>query len=103
MTIPRDEYERLQKQRADISADPQNQCGMRQMTVEERLADIFTFHDDYSKVPNYTAIRSAAKHLAEVIMQNSPVSADQTTALRCVREAVLWANAAVALDGRSLG
>jgi len=88
------------KQRTDI---PQEQTGgMRQMTVEERLADIFTYHDDYSKVPNYTAIRSAAKHLAEVIMHNSPVSADQSTALRCVREAVLWANAAVALDGRSL-
>ena len=74
----------------------------REMTVEERLAKIFTYHDDPRKVPNYTAIRSAARHFAEVIMQNSPVSADQSTALRCVREACLWANAAIALDGENL-
>jgi len=72
------------------------------MTTEERLAKIFTYHDDPRKIPNYVAIRTAAKHLAEVIMQNSPMSADQTTALRCVREASLWANAAIALDGDSL-
>jgi len=77
------------------------QATPRLMTTEERLADIFQYHDDPAKIPNYTAIRSAAKHLAEVIVQNSPPSADQTTAIRCVREAVMWANAAIALDGRS--
>lgn len=69
---------------------------------EERLADIFTYHDDPSKVPNYTAIRSAAKHLAEVILQNAPDCADTSSAVWCVRQAVLWANAAVALDGRGM-
>ena len=56
----------------------------------------------FNKIPNYTAIRTAAKHLEEVIMQNSPISADQSTALRCVREACLWANASIELDGDNL-
>lgn len=75
-----------------------NQCA-RPMTTEERLNHIFKYQDDPRKIPNYIAIRTAAKHLAEVITQNSPTSVDQTTAIRCVREAVMWANAAVALDG----
>ena len=76
------------------------QIGYR--SIDEILADLFSYHDDPRKVPNYVAIRTAAKNLVTVILQNAPDSADRTYAIRCVREAVLWANAAVALDGRNL-
>lgn len=74
----------------------------REATQNEKLEFIFSYHDDARKIPNYVAVRTAAKHLAEVILQNAPPSADRSTAIRSVREAVLWANAAIALDGRNL-
>jgi hypothetical protein len=69
-------------------------------TTEEKIADIFTFHDDPSKGPNYGAIRSTAKHFAEVICANSPSGQDQSLAILYLRQAVMFANAAIALNGR---
>jgi hypothetical protein len=45
------------------------------------------------------AIREAAKTFAEVILANVPKCADQSAALRKVREAQYTANAAVMLKG----
>ena len=61
--------------------------------------------DDIFKAPgpedlkSYQAIRSAAKHFAQVVLDNAPPCADQTGAIRKIREAVMTANAAVALRG----
>jgi hypothetical protein len=74
----------------------------RAKTREERISDIFTYHNDPSKVPNYNAIRSTAKHFADVIMSNSPAGQDQALALLYLRQAVMFANAAIALEGRTL-
>lgn len=65
------------------------------------LDRVFTYHpptDD--QVLQYEEIRSAAKLLAKVILENTPESADQTAAIRKVREAVMTANAAIALEGK---
>ncbi len=62
---------------------------------------VFKYHAPTpEQVVQYGAIREAAKHLAETILANSPVCADQTAALRHLREAVMTANAAIALSGR---
>lgn len=61
------------------------------------LDDIFSYHDDPQRVPHYQAVRAAAKQLAETILVNCPSCADTSTALRRVREAVMNANAAIAL------
>lgn len=45
------------------------------------------------------AVREAAKEFAKVVLANTPPSADQSTAVRRIREAVMTANAAIALDG----
>ena len=74
----------------------------RPKTIEEKLADIFSYHDDPSATPRYQAIRSTAKHFAEVIIQNSPGGQDQSLALLYLRQAVMFANAAIALNGRTL-
>ena len=62
--------------------------------------NIFRYHapsgDDPAK---YEAIRTAGKALAYAIAENTPKCADQTAAIRKVREAVMTANAAVALKG----
>lgn len=65
------------------------------------IDNIFSYHAPMAgQVDKYESIRAAAKHLAKVILDNTPASADQTAAIRKVREAVMTANAAIALDGK---
>ena len=69
---------------------------------EKVLADIekaFTFHpvkEDQGE--RYTAIRAEAKKLAIFIAQNTPPSREQTIAIRRLKEAVMYANAAIAIN-----
>ena len=52
-----------------------------------------------AQIEGYRAIRAAGKALAETILNHSPICADQTAAVRHVRDAVMTANAAIALKG----
>lgn len=62
---------------------------------------VFTYHaPSPDQLEHYTAIRDAAKRLARTILEHTPSSADQSAAIRHVREAVMTANAAIALGGR---
>lgn len=68
--------------------------------THENVADVFTYHPPTpDQVAAYARIRDSAAELARVILDNTPVSADQQAALRKLREAVMTANAAVALRG----
>lgn len=72
----------------------------RSSTLSEKLDDIFRYHAPEGDQPRrYEEIRTAAKELARVICRNTPVCADQTAAIRLLREAVMTANAAIALKG----
>ncbi len=48
----------------------------------------------------YERLRRAAGEFARTIVEETPTSADQTAAVRKVREAVMTANAAIACEGR---
>lgn len=64
------------------------------------MAEIFTYHKPTpDKVPKYEAIRTAALEFARVIEANVPSCADRSAAIRKLREAVMTANAAIALEG----
>ena len=52
------------------------------------------------KLQRYEAVHDGAKHFAQIILSSTPPSADQSAALRLLREAAMMANAAIALDGR---
>ena len=78
--------------------------------VEEKIAfgntawieDLFTYHSpDPIQRQQLEAVRMAAKHFAEVLVKNTPISADQETAIRKLRECVMTANASIALRGRA--
>lgn len=72
---------------------------MAQMN-EQTIDEIFTYHQPKEGDPQkYTAIREAARDLAWVILTQCPPCADRTVALRKVREAVMDANASIALNG----
>ncbi len=65
------------------------------------LTQVFKYHapSDPAQIARYQALRDAAMHFAMAIVQNTPPSADQAAAVRKVREAVMTANAAIALEG----
>jgi hypothetical protein len=67
----------------------------------EQLDNWFTYHKPTEGQPEkYEAIRSAARVFAGVIVDNTPSSADQTAAIRKIREASMTANASIACDGQ---
>lgn len=71
------------------------------MISQEQLDNWFTYHSpNPEQLPKYLAIRDQGRKLAETIVLNTPASADQTAAIRLIREAVMTANAAIACDGK---
>lgn len=77
----------------------------RDLTAEEHasLDDVFSYHaPSPAQVDAYAVLRAAGRDFAAVLMRLVPACADRTVALRCVREAVMNANAAIALEGRGL-
>jgi len=69
--------------------------------TQEHLENWFTYHSPTEEqLPKYKAIRDAGKQFAEVIVANTPASADQTAAVRKIREAVMTANQSIACGGQ---
>jgi hypothetical protein len=65
------------------------------------IDNIFTYHSPTpEQLPKYAEIRAKAKEMGQCIVDNTPGSADQTAAIRLLREAVMTANAAIALNGK---
>lgn len=70
------------------------------ITIEE-IENWFTYHSpSAADQVAYVAIREKAKELAQVIVNNTPPSADQTAAIRKLRECVATANSAIACQGK---
>lgn len=71
------------------------------MPTREQLENWFSYHSPTAEqLPKYESIRTAALNFAEIICENTPVSADQTAALRKVREAMMTANSSIACGGQ---
>jgi hypothetical protein len=71
------------------------------MMTPEQILHWFTYHSPSpEQLPKYQEIREAGAQLALAIAKNSPACADQTAAIRKVREAVMTANAAIACGGQ---
>lgn len=65
------------------------------------LDHIFKYHAPKEGQPEkYELIRDKAKEFALVILENTPAGADQSATMRKIRETVMTANAAIALDGQ---
>jgi hypothetical protein len=71
------------------------------MVTLETVQDVFTHHPPEGKaqLDAYREIREAGLKLARAILLHTPVCGDQQAAIRKVREAVMTANASVALKG----
>lgn len=70
------------------------------MTTKDKIPHWFTYHPPTKdKQQKYEAIRASAAQLAMAICDNTPQCADQSAALRKLREAVMTANQSIACDG----
>lgn len=74
----------------------------RPMTDEEIIAKIFTYVPPTERtIPKFTAVRQAGKHFAEVVIANCPPGPDRATVINCIRNAVMFANASISLNGQA--
>lgn len=65
---------------------------------------LFTYHvPKPDQLPKYEKIRKAAKEFAQVILDETPQCADQSHAIRLVRDMMMWANASIACEGSLIG
>ena len=63
------------------------------------LDNIFVYHAPKADQPDrYVALRAAGKALAAAIVQMTPASREQSVALTNVQQAIMWANAAIAIN-----
>ena len=71
------------------------------MSAFSNLEETFKHHPPLNeqRVKDHHKIRQAALFLAVTIQQNCPDCPDQTIAINKVREAMMWANSAIALEG----
>lgn len=70
-------------------------------TIMDQIDQWFTYHaPSEDQQMRYEALRSKARELAITIVAMTPLSADQTAALRKLRECVATANAAIACEDK---
>lgn len=70
------------------------------MISDYELDNWFQYHAPKGdQAERYEKIRAAGKVFATVIRDLTPICADQTAAIRLIRNAVYTANAAIACDG----
>lgn len=68
--------------------------------TKANVDDVFTYHaPNEDQLKRLQAVREKAKELAHAMLDNVPPCADQQAAMRLLREAVMTANAAIALKG----
>ena len=66
--------------------------------MKDLIEETFTFHPvQPGQAERYEAIRAKAKEMATLIAELSPASAEQTLSFRHLQEAVMFANASIAI------
>lgn len=63
----------------------------------DKINNNFTYHAPKTdQQERYVHLRDTAKDLAYIILENTPVSREQSLAITKLEEAIFWANAAIA-------
>lgn len=67
----------------------------------DQINNWFSYHNPTpDQLPKYQRIRESAKAFAAVVISSTPKCADQSAAIRKIREAVWVANASIACEGK---
>ena len=92
------EHNLTQYDTADIHASADENKGEVAANIEA-LDHVFAYHSPTpEKLPRFAAVRSSAREFARCVLMNTQRSADQVDAIRKIREAMMTANAAIALE-----
>ncbi len=76
---------------------PMHRTNKEEEMEDQELDNLFSYHSPKGdQVERYANIREAGRLMAQVIVDSTPAGADQTAAVRKIREAVMTANAAIA-------
>jgi hypothetical protein len=69
--------------------------------ANEALDEVFRYHPPSgNQAARYHVLREAARAFASDVIRWCPAGPDRTAALRLIREALMTANASIALEGR---
>jgi hypothetical protein len=90
-----------ERTRGGYASDGGTQGQTASLLSDDRILDeLFKYHrPNPSQAIRYENLRAAAKAFAKVVCINTPAGADQASAISKIREAVMLANASVALNG----
>ena len=67
--------------------------------TNEQIENTFTYHKPFGSQPErYEDIRNEAKRLAKTIQEACPESREKSLALTNLQQAVMWANASIAIN-----
>ena len=67
--------------------------------TSEQIDNIFTYHRPFgTQQDRYVSIRDTAKSLAVLVNAACPESREKALALTNLQQAVMWANAAIAIN-----
>lgn len=69
------------------------------VTLENLKECVYWHKPTAEKVPKFERIAKASEEFMRVLLEEVPDCADLSYALRAVRGARMWANAAISLDG----
>lgn len=98
------EFATFQQSKSEMNAININASSPRSIKRElsnEDIHEMSTYHaPNPSQVERYANISFACESFLRVIRDNSPDSPDRSTAIRDVRSARMWANSAIANEGR---
>jgi hypothetical protein len=69
------------------------------MMTEDQIKDIFTYHKPKNdQQERYQELREMAKTFALYINHNCPESREKSLAITNLQQAVMWANASIAIN-----
>lgn len=86
----------MPEQKARIGASPDGNPGFTRIDIER----LFTYHPPSAgQRVHYEKLRDAARAFAVVLVEHTPNGADQSAAIRKLRECVNTANASIAVSG----
>jgi hypothetical protein len=71
--------------------------------TEDQIENIFTYHKPFgTQQTRYVQIREVAKNLAYQINNGCPESREKALALTNLQQAVMWANASIAINEKEV-
>ena len=96
-TYPGQEY--FWKYNANIRAT-EERWRIKMPITKANLENWFTYHaPEPDQIEKYARLRNAALAFALVVVEETPHGADQSTAVRLIRQATMTANQAIACGG----